>query len=159
VADFARFTLTFVYAMHEEFSHLRTFVFVDDLEEVTRLLEQRAHDLDPFALLVRASVRHGRRRSDYGRAFERFWSQYGGEVGPWATVILTGDARSHDSDPRGDVLRAIASRARQVWFLNPEPRASWDRGDSVASLYAGICHRMVEVRNLRHLAACVAELA
>jgi uncharacterized protein len=159
VAEFARFTLMFVYAMHEEFSHLRTFVFVDDVEEVTRLLEQRAHDIDPFALLVRASASPGRRRSDYGRAIERFWSQYGGEVGPWATVIFTGDARTHATDPQADVLRALTSRARHVWFLNPEPRATWDRGDSVASLYGGICHRMAEVRNLRQLAACVADLA
>jgi hypothetical protein len=162
VADFARFMLSFLYAMHEEFPRIRTFLFVDDVEEVTDLLAARAHDVDPFALprgLLARATNAGRRRSDYGRALELFWSRYGHEVGPRATVVISGDARTHDRDPRGDVLAAVAGRARRVWFLNPEPRAAWDLGDSVASLYGGICHHMAEVRNLRQLAACVAELA
>jgi uncharacterized protein with von Willebrand factor type A (vWA) domain len=56
VAEFSRFTLAFVYAMHEEFSGLRTFVFVDDVDEITDMLDRRLHDVDPFALLVRASA-------------------------------------------------------------------------------------------------------
>jgi len=158
VAEFARFMLAFVYVMHEEFPRIRAFVFVDDVEEVTGLLTGHGDGRDPFRLLAGAGATLGRRRSDYGRALECFWSRYGMEVGPWATVIVSGDARSHDRDPRGDVLGAIASRARRVWFLNPEPRATWGRGDSVASLYEGICHHMAEVRNLRQLAACVADL-
>jgi hypothetical protein len=159
VAEFARFMLAFVYAMQEEFPRIRTVVFVDDVQEITDVLARAGHDLDPFAMMMRASAGLGRRRSDYGRALAQFWSRFGDEIGPWATVIITGDARTHDRDPRADLLAAIARRARRVWFLNPEPRAEWERGDSVAAVYAPLCHHMAEVRNLRQLAACVAELA
>ena len=56
MAEFSRFTLALVYALHEEFSGLRTFVFVDDVHEITDVLDRRLHDVDPYALLARASA-------------------------------------------------------------------------------------------------------
>jgi uncharacterized protein with von Willebrand factor type A (vWA) domain len=43
--------------------------------------------------------------------------------------------------------------------LNPEPRSAWDTGDSVAASYARYVEEMVEVRNLRQLAAFVEHVA
>lgn len=158
VAEFARFTLAFVCAMHEEFAGLRTFVFVDDIEEITDLLDRRVHDIDPFALLVRASSERRQRRSDYGQALDRFLASYGSTLSSRATVIIAGDARSHAADPGLDRLRAVRHRSRRVWFLNPEAQERWGAGDSAAIAYAGICDRMVEVRNLNQLADAVDEL-
>src|SRR5665811_798662 len=39
VASFARFTLHLVYAISSQFSKVRSFVFVDGIDEVTRLFE------------------------------------------------------------------------------------------------------------------------
>jgi uncharacterized protein len=158
VAEFARFTLAFLYAMHEEMARLRSFVFVDTVDEVTALLQQRAHDVDPFVLLNRACAAQGRRRSDYGRALSDFWASHGDDLTPSCTLIITGDARSHHGDPRTDVLAGIAERVKRLWLLNPEPRERWDRDDSVVSLYAPTCDRVAEVRNLRQLSEVVAEL-
>jgi uncharacterized protein with von Willebrand factor type A (vWA) domain len=158
MAEFSRFTLTLVYALHEELSGLRTFVFVDDVREITDVLDRRLHDVDPYSLLVRASAARARHRSDYGRALRQLLDQHGSELGPRATLVVTGDARSHHGDPGLDALREIHRRSRRVWFLNPEPRERWDQGDSVASLYTLACDHMAEVRNLRQLVACVTEL-
>jgi uncharacterized protein len=158
VAEFSRFTLAFVYAMHEEFSGLRTFVFVDDVDEITDMLDRRLHDVDPFALLVRASASRAHHRSDYGRVLRRFLDVYGPQLTPRATLIITGDARSHQQDQGTDALRELCHRSRQLWFLNPEPRGRWDQGDSVASHYAVVCDRMAEVRNLAQLTQCVTDL-
>jgi uncharacterized protein len=158
MAEFSRFTLALVYALHEEFSGLRTFVFVDDVQEISDVLDRRLHDVDPYALLARASSSRARHRSDYGQVLRSFLDQYGGQLSPRATLVVTGDARSHHGDPGLHVLREIHRRSRRVWFLNPEPRDRWDQGDSVASLYALACDRMAEVRNLRQLGACVTEL-
>jgi uncharacterized protein len=49
------------------------------------------------------------------------------------------------------VLKSIRQRARHLYWLNPEPRNSWDTGDSIISEYARHCDKMVECRNLRHL--------
>jgi uncharacterized protein len=158
MAEFSRFMLALVYALHEEFSGLRTFVFVDDVQEISDVLDRRLHDVDPYALLARASSSRARHRSDYGQVLRSFLDQYGGQLSPRATLVVTGDARSHHGDPGLHVLREIHRRSRRVWFLNPEPRDRWDQGDSVASLYALACDRMAEVRNLRQLGACVTEL-
>lgn len=158
MAEFSRFTLALVYALHEEFSGLRTFVFVDDVHEITDVLDRRLHDVDPYALLARASASRAHHRSDYGRVLSGFLDRYGGQLSPRATLLVTGDARSHHGDPGVPALREIHRRSRRIWFLNPEPRDRWDQGDSVASLYALACDRMAEVRNLRQLGACVTEL-
>jgi uncharacterized protein with von Willebrand factor type A (vWA) domain len=158
MAEFSRFTLALVCALHEELSGLRTFIFVDDVREITDVLDRRLHDVDPLALLVRASADRAQHRSDYGRALRQLLDRHGGQLSPRATLIVTGDARSHHGDPGLEALREIHRRSRRVWFLNPEPRERWDQGDSVASLYALACDRMAEVRNLRQLAACVSEL-
>lgn len=159
VAEFARFTLAFLYAMHEEMGRIRSFVFVDTVQEVTTLLRHRSHDVDPFVLLNRACATQGRRRSDYGKALRDFWKAHGDALTASSTVIITGDARSHHSDPGSEVLRDIAVRAKRLWFLNPEPQERWDSADSVVSLYAASCHRIAEVRNLRQLSDVVVELA
>jgi uncharacterized protein len=158
MAEFSRFTLALVYALHEEFSGLRTFVFVDDVQEITDVLDRRLHDVDPYALLARASTSRARHRSDYGRVLRGFLDRYGGQLNPRATLLVTGDARSHHGDPGVPALREIHRRSRRIWFLNPEPRDRWDQGDSVASLYGLVCDRMAEVRNLRQLGACVTDL-
>jgi uncharacterized protein with von Willebrand factor type A (vWA) domain len=158
MAEFSRFTLALVYALHEEFSGLRTFVFVDDVQEITDVLDRRLHDVDPYALLARASASRARHRSDYGQVLRSFLDRYGSQLSPRATLLVTGDARSHHGDPGIPALREIHRRSRRIWFLNPEPRDRWDQGDSVASLYALACDRMAEVRNLRQLGACVTEL-
>ena len=158
MAEFSRFTLALVYALHEEFSGLRTFVFVDDVQEITDVLDRRLHDVDPYALLARASSSRARHRSDYGQVLRSFLDQFGDQLSPRATLVVTGDARSHHGDPGLHALREIHRRSRRIWFLNPEPRDRWDQGDSVASLYALACDRMAEVRNLRQLGACVTDL-
>src|SRR5258707_13554826 len=40
VASFARFTLQFVYAMQSEFSKVRSWVFIDGIDEVTRFFDE-----------------------------------------------------------------------------------------------------------------------
>ncbi len=78
VAEFARFTLSFVSAMHGEFPRMRTFVFVDDVEDVSDLLKRCSHGPDLFGPLVQVCGIHASHRSDYGLALRRFWARYGG---------------------------------------------------------------------------------
>ena len=74
VAEFAEFTLTLVHALHHELARLRSFVFVDGVAEVTDLIERAEQFPDPHHLLRRPGVVAGDGHSDYGRAFERFWT-------------------------------------------------------------------------------------
>jgi hypothetical protein len=160
MATFARFTLQFVYAMSEQFSKLRAFVFVDSLDEVTDFFEAgAAFEMALERISLEAEVVWLDGHSDYGHALAHFWERYGSDLTPRSTVILTGDARNNYRDSRGDVMAGIAEASRAVYWLNPEPQTYWDTGDSIMSAFAVHCDGVFEVRNLRQLEGFVEELA
>jgi hypothetical protein len=91
--------------------------------------------------------------SDYGNVFRRFWDGYGhAGLGRRATVLITGDGRNNYRDAGLSGLRAIAERARRVYWLNPEPGSQWNTTDSIVATYAPHCDGVFEVRSLRQLA-------
>ena len=160
VAEFAHFTMSLLYAMNEEFSRIRSFAFVDGIDEVTKVFDDRSIQLDARHLLARADVVWADGHSDYGHVFERFWNVYGlGALGPRTTVIITGDARNNYRDPGLAALRAIQECARKVYWLNPEPRPEWNTTDSIMAAYAPYCDGVFEARNLRQLADFVRAIA
>lgn len=152
MATFARFTLQFVYAMSGQFSRLRSFVFVDALDEATPFFTRGA-DFETALRTVTAETEvvwlDG--HSDYGNSLEMFRDRYGDDLTTRTTVIITGDARNNYRRPRAETLGELRDRARSVHWLNPEPRAYWNTGDSVMDAYARFCDGTYEVRNLRQL--------
>ena len=159
VATFARFTLLLVHAMQEEFAGVRSFAFVDALDEVSHLFEADDVESAVARLMQEARVVWADGHSDYGRALTTFVERYGHEVTARSTVVILGDARTNYRHPGAQALERLQRRARRVWWLNPEPRTAWDTGDSVASSYARYVEEMVEVRNVRQLAAFVERVA
>jgi hypothetical protein len=159
VATFARFTLQLVHALSGEFSAIRTFVFIDGIDEVTNLF---AGTDDLAAALLRvheeADVVAADGHSDYGRALETFWSRWGREITPRTSVVILGDARNNYHASSAAVLASLRRRGRRVWWLNPEPRSYWDTGDSIVSEYAVHCDGVFECRNLRQLEAFVSSI-
>ncbi len=152
VAAFARFTLHLVYAISNQFSKVRAFVFIDGIDEVTRLFEgtedigEAVHRVNTEADVIWVDG-----HSDYGHAFEIFWQRYGKDVGPKTTVLLLGDARNNYHATQSWVVKEMQHRARHVYWLNPEPRSYWDTGDSIIGEYATHCDGVFECRNLRQL--------
>jgi uncharacterized protein with von Willebrand factor type A (vWA) domain len=159
VAAFAGFTLHLAYALRTQFAAVRSFVFVDGVDEVTRLfadsddITAAAHHINTNASGVWLDG-----RSDYGNAFRAFRDEYATQLSKRTTVIVLGDARTNYHSPRADALAEVAARAGHVYWLNPEPAVSWDSGDSVMSAYAPHCDRVVECRNVRQLRAFVESL-
>jgi uncharacterized protein with von Willebrand factor type A (vWA) domain len=159
VVEFAEFTLSLLYAMSRELGRLRSFAFVDGIDELTGLLAASERGLDLRATFARASVVADDGHSHYGQVLERFAERYGGDVNGRSTLIVMGDARGNYRDPGVETLRQLRARSRRLYWLNPEPRRQWDSTDSVMSLYARHCDRVFEVANLRQLADCVYEIS
>ena len=159
VAAFARFTLQLVHAISAQFSRVRSFVFIDGIDEVTRLFED-TDDLTEAVHRVNteADVVWMDGHSDYGHAFETFWERWGGEITGRTSVILLGDARNNYHAARAWVVAEMAKKARHVYWLNPEPRSYWDTGDSIVGQYAVHCDGAFECRNLRQLERFVEHL-
>jgi uncharacterized protein with von Willebrand factor type A (vWA) domain len=56
------------------------------------------------------------------------------------------------------VIKEISQKARQVYWLNPEPRSYWNTGDSIVGEYGAHTDGTFECRNLRQLEAFVEKL-
>ncbi len=160
VAAFARFTLMLVYAIQGQFSKVRSFVFIDGIDEVTEYfratedIQEAIHRVNTEADVVWVDG-----HSDYGHAFEVFWERYGKDVGPKTTVLLLGDARNNYHASQAWVVREIRQKARHVYWLNPEPKSYWNTGDSIVGDYGVHTDGVYECRNLRQLEGFVEKLA
>lgn len=152
VAAFARFTLMLVYAISGQFSKVRSFVFIDGIDEVTSYFEgvedvtEAVHRVNTEADVVWVDG-----HSDYGHAFEVFHQKWGKEIGPKTTVIILGDARNNYHASQSWVIKEMLHKARHVYWLNPEPKSYWDTGDSIVGDYGVYCDGVYECRNLRQL--------
>ncbi|QHC32771.1 vWA domain-containing protein [Streptomyces sp. HF10] len=159
VAGFSDFTMLLVQALHDQFSKVRVFAFVNRLDEVTGLLGHGRADPEGLGARIREEATltgwHG--SSDYGMALGEFTERYGAAVGPRTTVFVLGDARTNRSDPNLPAVREIARRARRVYWLNPEPAGQWGTGDSAAPAYADLVE-MHECRTARQLGGLVGRL-
>lgn len=154
---FAQFTLELTYALATNFQRIRTFVFVDALDEITHLL-QAADDLSTVLDRIdsEADVVHFDAQSWYGNCLAQFWARAGQDLTSRTTVIVLGDARNNYRVSGVEFLERVRGAARAVHWLNPEPVSHWDTGDSVMSEFAEACTSVFEVRNLRQLESYVA---
>ncbi len=159
VASFARFTLMLVHALQEQFSKVRSFAFIDTLDEVTALFEQSDAGDAMKRMMSEAELVWLDGHSDYGHSLERFHAEHAQDITPRATVIVLGDARNNYRQANAWVLQDLQRRARKVFWLNPEPIQFWDTGDSIATSYGRYVDDMVEVRNLKQLARFVERIA
>ncbi len=152
VAAFARFTLHLVYAMSNQFSKVRAFVFIDGLDEVTRFFDG-SDDITAAIHRVNteADVVWVDGHSDYGHAFEVFERNYMSAITSKTTVIILGDARNNYHAAQSWIIQQMKRNAKQVFWLNPEPGSYWDTGDSIVTEYGQYCDGLFEVRNLRQL--------
>jgi uncharacterized protein with von Willebrand factor type A (vWA) domain len=159
VSEFASFTLSLLQAMTSEFPRMRSFAFVDGVDEVSGHLKDVASFLEVRHVLYRAQVVRGDGHSDYGAVLDQFWDRYAGAIDSRSTVIITGDARSNGRPPRVEALRSLHARARRVYLLNPEPVAEWDTMDSIVDVYRPYLDGAFETRTLAQLADVVLRIS
>ncbi len=159
VANFAQFTLLFVFALREVFQSMRAFTFIDHVHEVTGHFRPGADPVDVLADLS-ASASHAALwgRTNYGRAFTKFEENHADALTPKTTLLILGDARSNYSDLHEDALRRLTGAVKRSFWLNPEHERNWGTGDSAAPTYSDIVP-MIECRNLAQLQEFVHDLA
>ncbi len=136
VAAAARFLLLFLYSLHEVIATLRAFAFSSHLIEVSDILKNKTVE----EAIPEVLEKIGFRSTDYGRAFEDFEELHMDALDRHTTVIILGDGRSNDTDPRMDLMRQIHDRSKSVIWLNPEPEPFWGTGDSEMHRYRTFCH-------------------
>jgi uncharacterized protein len=150
VLNASRFMLQFVYSVQDLYAKVRSFVFVSDIGEVTKLFEENEiHQAVETAL--KGDVIDVFSHSNFGRAFDLFYKNYFSAVTAKTTVLIIGDGRNNYNRPNDWVLREIGQKAKQLIWLNPESRITWGVGDSEMPRYAPHCDVAEECRNLNQL--------
>jgi uncharacterized protein len=150
VRNVSRFMLQFVYSVQDLYSRVRSFIFVADLGEVTKLFESNEIHA-AIDLALRGNMINLYAHSDFGRAFKTFHRDFLSIINKRTTVLVLGDARNNYNLPHEWVLRDIRQRAKQIVWLNPESRLTWGFGDSEMDRYAPYCDLVEECRNLNQL--------
>jgi len=135
VAAHVRFLLLFLYALHGTVADLRSFAFSNQLKDVGPMLENLPFD-EAFAQVLREA---GGGSTDYGQALVDLQDEHWDCIDRRTTVLILGDGRSNNADPRLDILAELADRAKRVLWLCPEPRGRWGSGDSCMLQYQPFC--------------------
>jgi len=150
VLNASRFMLQFVYSLQELYSKVRSFIFVSDLGEVTRLFEDNEiHQAVEMAL--RGDIINVYTHSNFGRAFETFYREHLSAVTKKTTFLIIGDGRNNYNRANEWAVKEIQRKAKQVIWLNPESRLTWGYGDSEMPRYVPYCDVVEECRNIQQL--------
>lgn len=154
VREVSRFLLMFLYSLTEILPNVRAFAFSANLFEVTDLFKQKSLE----KAVEETLDEYGFGSTDYGVALQDFKDLCFDKIDNKTTIMILGDSRNNHNETRAEILEEIYKRARQVIWLNPEPKTHWRAGDAEMRNYAPFCH-MVEVCNsLNHLERIVNKL-
>ncbi|HEY4119937.1 MAG TPA: VWA domain-containing protein [Byssovorax sp.] len=151
------FMLELVSAAQELFSGTRSFVFVSELAEVTRLFARGAEVA--VAAILSGQVVSLAHNSNYGRALAAFEEATHRAIDRRTTVVVLGDGRTNYLDDRADVVARLRERARAVLWITPEGTGGWGMGDSAMPRYAAAATDVLVARTARELEAAAREVA
>ncbi|MGC2813284.1 MAG: VWA domain-containing protein [Bradyrhizobium sp.] len=154
VARVSDFFLLLIHSLHEVVSDVRSFAFSGHLIEVSDILESKT----PEAAMQEIMSKAGFGSSDYGNSLADFEKQWMRAVTQQTTVIVLGDARSNNLDPRADILRRIAERSKRLVWLNPEGRMAWGWGDSEMPRYSTFCTVVRQCATAQQLERAVSDI-
>jgi hypothetical protein len=154
VARVSDFFLLLIHSLHEVVSDVRSFAFSGHLIEVSDILESKT----PEEAMQDIMSKVGFGSSDYGRSLADFEKQWMSAITPQTTVIVLGDARSNNLDPRADILRSIAERSKRLVWLNPEGRTAWGFGDSEMPRYQTFCSVVRQCATAQQLERAVSDI-
>jgi len=135
VAAHVRFLLLFLYALHGRVADLRSFCFSHRLRDVSAALETLPFD-EAMAMILREV---GGGATDYGQAWVDLHNQHSDCIDPRTTVLVLGDGRSNQTNPRLDIFAQLTERAKRVVWLCNEPPVRWGSGDSCMLRYRPLC--------------------
>ena len=154
VAQVSDFFLLLIHSLHEVVDDVRSFAFSGHLIEVSDILDTKSPEEAMSGIMSKV----GFGSSDYGGSLADFEKGFMRALTPKTTVIVLGDARTNNLDPRADILRRISERSKRLVWLNPEGRFAWGFGDSEMPRYATYCSVVRQCATARQLERAVSDI-
>jgi len=154
VARVSDFFLLLIHSLHEVVDDVRSFAFSGHLIEVSDILEKKS----PEAAMAEIMSKVGFGSSDYGSSLADFEDEWMNAITPQTTVIVLGDARNNNLDPRAEILRRIGERPKRLVWLNAEGRIAGGFGDSEMPRYATFCSVVRQCATAKQLERAVSDI-
>lgn len=149
----AEFLLTLVYELQDQVARTNSFIFIDDLVDISMVFQENEPREAVQQVLVQN--RPGYYNTDLGNSLNTFQDNHMSAITGRTTVIILGDGRNNYNDPRCDIAQDMQRRARRLLWFNPEAPHQWGTGDSDMHRYAPLADGVFRVSTLRELAAAV----
>jgi uncharacterized protein len=156
VRSVVEFMLRLVYELQDQIHSARSFVFIDDIIDVSS--EFALHRPETAVTKVLDDNPPGYYNTNLGYSLAHFCKDFLDTVDHRTTVIVLGDGRNNFLNPRLDSLQEIKKRSRRLVWFNPESERLWGTGDSDMHEYAPLCSATHVVSNLAQLAEAVDRL-
>jgi uncharacterized protein with von Willebrand factor type A (vWA) domain len=158
VMTFSCFSLALIASLERFFRKIDSFAFIDEIDEVSKLLLS-GNPLD----LRKHVLRHARvvgasGYTDYGVSFKAFHQRYRSYLSHKTTVLVFGDARNNWFNDESWVLQEMKKNVRKIYWFNPEPRRNWGLGDSRIFEYQKYCTQVFECSTLMQLEKAISQL-
>lgn len=153
VAAHVRFLLLFLYALKGTVADLEAFAFSNRLRDVGPPLDLLPFD-DAMNLIIRDV---GGGSTDYGQAWQDLHDQHWHLIDGRTTVLVLGDGRSNQTNPRLDLFAELTARAKRVVWLSPEAEGRWGTGDSALLAYRPFCTHLSHAANAGDLERAIDE--
>ncbi|MGM0418181.1 MAG: VWA domain-containing protein [Thermodesulfobacteriota bacterium] len=153
----SRFMLNILYSLQDCFSRVKSYVFVSGLCDVSEIFEQNEINDAIDKVMNEADIEYDV-PTDYGQTFAEFKENHMNELNSKTTLIIIGDARSNYMNPHAEILEDMRFKCKRIIWLNPEPLASWDSGDSEMLTYKSHVNEVRPCQNINQLSAFIEDL-
>lgn len=89
--------------------------------------------------------------SDYYTALKQFDEKFFYKITKDTIVIYLGDARNNKNNTGIEFLekikKKISSGYGKMYWLNPDEKCNWDKGDSIISMYSKYMDNTIYIKN------------
>jgi uncharacterized protein len=157
-----RFLLLLIYALQDVVSRTRSFAFIETIYDISPYFNEGRPDQAIDEVMRNVTSRRSY-STDLGQSLADLMQDHAGSIDRRTTVVMLGDARNNENDPRLDMFEQVKRRAHKVVWFNPEAPYMWGQYDpgSLSSdmlKYMPLCDAVHHVSNLRQLVAAVDSL-
>ena len=151
VSRFSYFMLMLVYMAQKRYFHVRSFLFVDMLLEVTDFFQCRdwseaLRDLRNLRGFNLTDYSH------YGNVLRQFADTALPSLTRQTTVLILGDAKNNGNTRDGaEILAEINEKAAALYWLNPISPLLWSSDDCLMEKYREYCTQVYPCSNVEQL--------
>ncbi len=157
VEIFSQFLLELLCVLQNKFRSMRSFLFIDTVDEVTEYFKKKRCE-DAIKDALENAKYSLRPYSDYGKVFNTFERVYLPTISKKSTLIILGDARNNYYPESGESLKRISQHVKRVLWVNPQPAEEWNKQDNIMAIFSRCCSAVFECRNLKQLTRVIEEL-